>query len=644
MHIRNFFVLGLAVAGSLGLIACDGGKDKSDPGPKVCEFGKSGDPELCDGNDNDCDDNIDEYADLLCGVADCKATPNLNCSADGYPPFGDGWQEPNSDNSTGGIVIDKDGNITLGKAQQTFLHVWIANTVEGTVSKLDAETGKELARYPSVIEKGIATAVGTMAHDAMPYNQACGQPGYNNNTTPGNCPSRTAVDQLGNAYVANRAFMGQGTVTKIADFGTDEQKLSHCDDRNGDGVIQTSTDLDGNGAIDPNSDEWVGTKDECILWTRNVGSGLHGVPRALAVGLNRDGAPGFVWVGLNGGDGGDLGAREIVALDPETGLLAKRGDNSEILFNTGTFKPYGAVTGRDGRIWFTQTADGTKPLGYVAADATTFTLINKATPDGKKPYGISADRDGNIYLGSFNSAAAIAYRFNPGTEEFTAVAGAAFEQGRGVAVDEQYLWVAVSTNVQPDPSQRVLQYKLSDLSLVKDHSAIKCNKPIGMGVSANGNIWAVCYGTANARGFAAFYDGKNWAEPQEVGVNPYTYSDFTGFNLNFIAENGAFSFEARGCPGSQRTQWDGFVISAGEIPLEATVTVRVRVASTTDGLKEAKYSEAITVPQIGQVIYFDPKPQGAFLQMQVSLSTGNPETPPKIKDIQLVKSCFVDVP
>lgn len=625
------------------LIGCSDSKTDPDK-PKVCEFGKSGDPEVCDGKDNDCDEDIDEFADVLCGV-DCTATPKLNCSADEYPPFGEDWPAPDSDNSSGGVILDKDGNITLGQAQQTFLHVWIANTVEGTVSKLDAETGKELGRYPSVIQNGIETGVGEMDHDGQPHDEACGQTPYRNTgtgVTPGNCPSRTAVDQAGNAYVANRAFSGQGTVTKYGDYGTEEQKLSHCDDRNNDGVIQTSTDLNGDGTIDKNSAEWVGAADECILWTRNVGT-EHGVPRALAVGLNRDGAPGWVWVGLNGGDHGTQGTPQVVALDPETGLPATR-DNNAISFNTSPFKPYGAVTGRDGRVWFTQHADSTKPVGYVSADASAFTVVNTPTPDGGAPYGISADRDGNIYIGSF-SGGVVAYRYNPGTGQFTSVVSDDFGKGRGVAVDQEHLWVAIShENGSGAPAlQSVAQYRLSDLNLVKHHDAIKCDKPIGMGVSANGNIWAVCYGPNNENGFAAFYDGANWAT-REVGLNPYTYSDFTGFNLNFIAEDGTYSFIAQGCTGGERTSWDGMVINEGSIPAETSVSVRIRAAASVDALKDVEYSEPVVVPQIGQVIPFDPKPQGAVLQIQLLLSTDNPDVAPKIKDIQLVKTCFVDVP
>ena len=105
----------------------------------------------------------------------------------------------------------------------------------------------------------------------------------------GNCPSRTAVDLQGAVFVANRAFEHQGTVTKIAGFADD------CVDRNGDGEIQTSHDVNGSGQIESYVDgEFLGQDDECLLWTVDAG-GPGGVPRALAVA-----ADGSVWVGLHG--------------------------------------------------------------------------------------------------------------------------------------------------------------------------------------------------------------------------------------------------------------------------------------------------------------------------------------------------------
>lgn len=605
--------------------ACGKSDDNPNPdgGPIDCEANpNNGAPEICDNIDNDCDGDTDEFADMLCG-GDCAATPKLNCSADTYPPTGqDGWPEPDDDNSSGGIILDDEGGLTLSQTGQRFLHVWVANTNAGTVSKLDAETGKEVARYPSVI----STAV--MAHGGHPYNNGCTQ-----DQLSGNCPSRTAVDQHGNAYVANRAFAAQGTVTKYAEYGTEAQKLANCEDRNDNGAIETSTDANNNGVID--GGEFVGITDECILWTVNVG-GTNGVPRALAVGLNRDGDAGYVWVGLHG-------SQRVVALNPDDGAIAKNAANANIDIDTSGFRPYGAVTARDGKIWFTRTSAAS--LGYVTDNATSITLA-PANPDGAAAYGITADRDGNLFTASQSGGTGIAYRYNPASETWTTIAPATpYGTGRGIAVDREYLWVSMShlsRGYAGTVGDNVLQYKLSDLSLVKHWDAITCQRPIGVGISYNGFVWAVCQDDDKA----AFLDPESgiWTS-HAVGDQPYTYSDFTGYNLNFIAEDGTYAFVAEGCTGSSEgTRWEGFVISEGNIPAETHVEVQVRSAATQDALADAVYSEAIDVPQIDQAIAFDPTLSGMFLQMKVSLSTDNPDVVPTVKEIQLIKTCTVDVP
>ena len=65
--------------------------------------------------------------------------------------------------------------LQLNTQLTTFPVMWIANTNESTVSKIDTNTGKELARYRTYFNSG----------------------GY---------PSRTAVDRDGNVYVLNRTF------------------------------------------------------------------------------------------------------------------------------------------------------------------------------------------------------------------------------------------------------------------------------------------------------------------------------------------------------------------------------------------------------------------------------------------------------
>jgi hypothetical protein len=135
--------------------------------------------------------------------------------------------------------------LQLNKIPTTFPFAWIANSGEGTVSKIDTATGIEVARYRTGPNGG------------------------------SDSPSRTAVDFDGNCWVANRAFGGQGSVVKIL--------LSGGIDRNHNGVIDTST---GPGDVKA----WW--QDERVVLAVNVGS-WNDVPRSLAI----DG-DGNVWVGL----------------------------------------------------------------------------------------------------------------------------------------------------------------------------------------------------------------------------------------------------------------------------------------------------------------------------------------------------------
>ena len=115
--------------------------------------------------------------------------------------------------------------------------IWIALSGRGTIAKVNTETGAILGEYLS-------------APDGR----------YRN-------PSRTTVDLNGNVWVGNRdeATGGQGSVVHV---GLKEN--SQCVDRNGNGVIDTSTGLGdvkawpNTGGADTNGG--VATaQDECII-------------------------------------------------------------------------------------------------------------------------------------------------------------------------------------------------------------------------------------------------------------------------------------------------------------------------------------------------------------------------------------------
>jgi len=142
----------------------------------------------------------------------------------------------NNDGFSGNLTNDL---IFIGDAPYSFL--WVSNSSQGTVSKIDVNNNIEVARY-----------------------------------FVGSSPSRTAVDMYGDMIVGLRG----GGIVKIAG------SLENCVDRSGDGVIQTS-----------NSSNFIGNSsnifaDECVLWRNIVPIGTRGVVFDLE---------GNVWAGEYGG-------------------------------------------------------------------------------------------------------------------------------------------------------------------------------------------------------------------------------------------------------------------------------------------------------------------------------------------------------
>ena len=140
-------------------------------------------------------------------------------------------------------------------------------------------------------------------------------------------PSRVAVDDHGDAYVASIGFGMQGTVTKIA------SRVEDCVDRNGDGVIQTSI---GDQALNYGL-------DECILWTVPVG-GVDAQLRAMAVDAGTDAHPhGTVWVGA-------YQEARMYQLDPSTGQTLRTLDVD--------VDPFGAVLAGQHTLWVSTLGEG----------------------------------------------------------------------------------------------------------------------------------------------------------------------------------------------------------------------------------------------------------------------------------------------
>ena len=179
---------------------------------------------------------------FACGLAGCgEAIPNgpgfgdagagtgvtSGASEGAASEDGEGAEGSTSESadSTGGGELKLDvGGPDLGASDGCegdlstldFSYIWIANSWEGTVSKIDTLTGTELGRYRT-------------GPQADPD------------------PSRTSVNLAGDVAVVNRG----GSIAKI------DARSDQCPDRDGDGVVRTSTGPDD---VLP-----FGT-DDCLAW------------------------------------------------------------------------------------------------------------------------------------------------------------------------------------------------------------------------------------------------------------------------------------------------------------------------------------------------------------------------------------------
>ena len=321
-------------------------------------------PEYCDFRDNDCDGTVDEGVLSTCG--DCNPYCNLTAS-------GSGTEDPlNPTEATSlNVLSTNEGWITLTEKSVNLNVIWVANSAEGTVSKLDTTTGQEMGRY-----------------------KVCGD------------PSRTAVGKFGDGWVACRS--NGGTVAYIYNFE------GECHDANANGTIETSRDLDNNKVISSNEMLPQG-QDECVRWIKQA-AGVPGNPqsdnvaRAMGVDLSESG-----WVGL-------WNTKKIVRIEKETGDVVQA-------IGPIPANPYGLVIDQQGIIWVSGRGGGK----LVRVDPNTGTWDSLSPNSSYSPYGIATDEFGRIWTAQLGGDGHKAYMYDPKTGGWASVGIPA--RGRGLVAN-----------------------------------------------------------------------------------------------------------------------------------------------------------------------------------------------------------------
>ncbi len=485
--------------------------------------------EVCNGRDDDCDGGLDEGVLSECGNCDvfCRI---VDIGLDGDEPF-----DPTIENSSGvafvpddGLVIDTD-NINL-----TFL--WIANSPESTVSQLSTVTGWEEGRY-----------------------RVC------------NDPSRTAVDLFGNMYVACR---GDDGVAKVI------QDRNLCPDRNGNGVIDTARDQNGDHRI-TGSEILAYGQDECVAWvTQPLGGDYDGIARGIAV--DRNNRP---WVGFYN----SLPGRGfmVAQLNPDTGQILQEVRN----LNAGT---YGIVIDHQGRMWLSGRNGGWLTRLDIENSPPT---VHSYKPtlgygNGAEFYGIAVDKNDDVWIA--NCWQYGIWKFDPDTTQFSYFGTNYIPSDRGItrgvaASKEGLLLIGHSHAGRGAVTKVNLNVSPPTFSTIWLHASDRLDT-VGVAFDYQGYAW----GVNNIASTATKIDHVNGTVigHYPVGANPYTYSDMTGYNLHvFTAPDGYYRHIVAGWPG-YGTEWLSLDVVA-DVPVGTYLKLRLRSADTIGALWQTQWSPFI---------------------------------------------------
>ncbi|GEM_PF-825867 len=419
---------------------------------------------------------------------------------------------PGDGSSTGATTGTGETGGCVGNMEVAFSYIWIANSPEGTVSKVDTKTAVEHGRY--------------LVSETPSGNASMG-------------PSRTSVNLEGDVAVLDR----DGGLAKFY------ARESDCQNTNGTPGIQTAT---GSGYL-----AWG--EEECRAWRialpKNPDPDESRGPRAVAWTASERIAdcsfsPAKVWVAFPHEDAS--GKAVVYLIDGEVGTILNQGEIADC--DCPEYGPYGGAVDGDNNFWFFD-RDGTQRLykvDYPASigDPLAITPITKVNDND---YGITVDSAGRVWLaGESNMLSYYQPDMNmwvdlePELDAYFMGLNDAWVSDenilRGLMQDgDGMLWIATITEFPGDAANpgllRVdttvdpMEFTFFGTATFPElaHSA-------GISIDVDGYVWLV--DTGYVAGTMRFGEQAFKIDPVDQSytivdglVLPYTYSDMTGYGL-----------------------------------------------------------------------------------------------------------------
>ena len=505
----------------------------------------------------------------------CSEAPSASPSKPEDSDFeGQGdWEQGTSINV---LVTD---NLKLQDESRPFNFIWIAASGKHTIVKVNTLTGEILGEYKSGPDSA----------------------------GPGN-PSRTTVDNDGSLWVANRNH-NPGTVLHI---GLVEN--NQCEDRNGNGVIDTST---GEGDVlswdDESGERSVATaEDECIVSFTRVSSG-----GTRHLSLDKDNN---LWVGGLGPKNWDLlqGGRFD---EPNHGSIIQS-------FSSVGYGGYGGLIDKNNVLWSSAPLlrwNVSLPLTGPNGDPVNNDIgppvddRNWAGSYSPNTYGLCIDSTGNVWATDRN----IIHKFSPDgvwLGSFDHGGNVGFSQGCVVGLDDD-VWVAHSLS---GASVGRISNNGTLIGVITVGQG-----PTGVAVDAEGKIWSSDYSGNSLSRIDPSLNGGIGAVDFTLdlgpGATPYNYGDMTGSANTAPPTQGSWTFVYNSSIADR--EW-GILDWDAETPSDSEVIVEAR--SSNDTITYSAYETAM--PGVDLSL-----PNGQYLEIRVLLIRASTGESPVVNSLDVVE-------
>ena len=476
--------------------------------------------------------------------------------------------------------------LQLGSEVATLPFIWVPN-LEGTVSKVDTVTGKELARYRVVPDS-------LFDHGS---------------------PSRTTVDLEGNCWVGCRLA---GTVVKIGLY-----EAGCWIDRNHDGVCQTSQDVNGDGKI-TGAEILDWGEDECVLYEVVLVEGHQGTyapgayqgpydtydiwgtaPRGLAVDASNN-----LWAGT-------WSTQKYYYIDGSTCQILKTVDVS-----SWDHQAYGAVIDKNGILWSSSLWHN----HVLRLDPSTNPPTISKVDYTYMVYGLGLDYLGHLFVSHWNQHSLSRINITTGSKDWEQVHGE-MSDSRGVAcTSDNNVWVANSGN------STVTRYD-NDGNLLQTIALPAGSVPTGVAVDAAGKVWVCDLGDDFIHRINPLTNTIDLSKEIVGSAGHYTYSDMTGIVSSTItAQIGTWTIVFDSLVAN--TPW-GKVFWTSYEPPGASVAVTVR--SSNDQMSWSPWESAGNGTSLGAT------PSGRYIQIKTTLKITSGTVSPILYDLTVVTARPVHV-